>query len=355
MADVYPMLIEPKFDERIWGGHNLAALLGKQAPADKPIGESWEIYDDNRVKNGALAGRTIAELRQELRSDLMGHVPADHIFPMLTKLIDAQDVLSVQVHPNDRFARQLEHQPNGKTECWYIIQAEPDAKLIYGFSRDTSPEEYQRLVQEGKLDQVLRSLPVQPGDVVYLPAGVVHAIGAGIVLFELQQTSDVTYRIYDWNRKDASGKPRELHVERAKKVLDYQAWTRGPIKTLHQPGSSRSMLVAGQYFCLEMVSTAAEPVELSTYDSPVALCALDHSAEVGTRNGSITLNRYSSALLPAALGTYTITSPAGQDQTARALVAYVPASQEATRQDLLNRGFSSERVDAFLTQFAPAI
>jgi mannose-6-phosphate isomerase len=176
-----------------------------------------------------------------------------------------------------------------------------------------------------------------------------------MVLFELQQTSDVTYRIYDWNRKDASGKSRELHVEQAKKVLDYHAWTRDPVKTLHQPDSGRAMLVAGQYFCLEMVTAGHESIELSTYDSPVALCALDTAVAVGTRDGDITVNRYSSALLPAGLGSCTLTPSAAQDRIAHALIAYVPVSQEATRQDLLHRGYSGEIVNNFLAQFAPAI
>ncbi len=126
----------------------------------------------------------------------------DDLFPLLTKLIDAQDVLSVQVHPDDSYAREPEGQPYGKTECWYVIDAAPGAELTYGFSRNTHPKEYTRLVAQGTLDEILRPLPVAPGDVIYLPAGTVHAIGKGIMVYEVQQTSDVTYRIFDWNRRD---------------------------------------------------------------------------------------------------------------------------------------------------------
>lgn len=351
VTDLYPMLIQPRFSERIWGGHRLAAQLGKPAPRGELIGESWEIYEENPVRNGAYAGKTIGELRQIMGRELTGHVSPDELFPLLTKLIDARDVLSVQVHPNDEFARRLEHQPYGKTECWYIIDAAPGSALTYGFARDTSPEEYTRLVEEGKLEQVLRSLPVQAGDVVYIPAGTVHAIGAGILLYELQQTSDVTYRIYDWNRRDAQGQPRELHVAQAREVLDYHRNTRGTIQPLQAPGSGRSMLIAGPYFAMELVEVGRAG-ELSTHESALPICALDQPLEIHAGGTTVRLEPYSSALLPAATATYTL-QPA-QGDGARALVAYVPASAEATRQDLLAQGFSARQVDAFLAQFAPA-
>ena len=352
MTDLYPMLVQPRFDERIWGGHNLAERLGKPAPRDRLIGESWEIYEGNTVVNGSHAGRTIGELRREMGRELMGHVSPEELFPLLTKLIDAQDVLSVQVHPDDRFAREHEHQPYGKTECWYIIDAAPDAALIYGFSRDTNPDEYQELVAEGRLDRVLRPLRVQAGDVVYLPARTVHAIGAGILLYELQQTSDITYRIYDWNRVDAGGKPRELHLEQALQVLDFHRSTRDKVHPLHRPGSQRTMLIAGRYFSLELAEAGAE-VELSTYQSPAALCALDRPLVVRAGGEAVDLAPYSSLLIPAAVESYTVQPASAGEGPGRALVAYVPISPEATRADLIDRGFSEVEVDAFLAQFAP--
>lgn len=354
MTDLYPMLIEPRYDERIWGGHNLAQKLGKAAPPDKLIGESWEVYEENRVMNGRYAGQTIGELRRPMGRALMGNVSPDEIFPLLTKLIDAQDVLSVQVHPDDRFAREHEHQPYGKTECWYIIDAVPGAELIYGFSRDSSPEEYERLVSEGKLEPILRFLPVKPGDVVYLPARTVHAIGAGIVLYELQQTSDITYRIYDWNRRDASGKPRELHVEKALEVLDYHRCTRGPIRPLRMPDGQRTVLIAGPYFCMELVE-ADLVVAIDTHQSPVAICALERPLMARTGNDhAAALARYSSLLVPAAAERYTLQPESSQGAGFRALAAYVPTSTEATRSDLIDRGASPREVDEFLSQFAPA-
>ena len=353
MADLYPMLIQPRYVERIWGGDDLAAVLGKPAPRGRPIGESWEVYDENTVANGRYAGKTIGELRAMLGPDLMGHVAADQPFPLLTKLIDAKETLSVQVHPDDALAQTLEGQPNGKTECWYVIDAQPGAELTYGFSRDSSPDEYTKLVHEGKLDGILRQIQVKAGDVVYIPGGTVHAIGAGIILYELQQTSDVTYRIYDWNRRDAQGKTRELHVEKARQVLDYHRWTRGPITPLRTP-DNRTMTIAGPYFDEELVEGAG--ATLSTYGSPVALCALEHSLSV-TLTGvgeAIVVPAYASALIPAAAGSYAVRSRLGDGAAVRALAAYVPASPDATRADLLARGASEAEADSFLAQFAPA-
>lgn len=353
MTELYPMKIRPRYVERIWGGHHLKSLLGKPAPKDQPIGESWEIFEENPVENGPYVGRSIGELRQSMGADLMGHVPADQLFPLLTKVIDATDVLSVQVHPDDRFAREHEHQPYGKTECWYVIHVEPGAEMTYGFAQDSDPQEYERLVADGQLETILRQLPVQGGDVLYLPAGMVHAIGAGIVLYELQQTSDVTYRIYDWNRVDASGKPRELHVEQASQVLNYHRITRGAIYTLHLPDTYRTLLIAGQYFAMEKIK-AGEPVELATGNSPVAVFALHKPVRVECNGQAIEMPAYSSALIPAGAKHYTIAPASSEDFAAFAsLVAYVPASSHTMHQDLLERGISETDAGRFLQQFAP--
>jgi mannose-6-phosphate isomerase len=350
MTDLYPMLVRPRFSERIWGGHRLVQQLGKEASPDRPIGESWEIYEENEVCNGEYAGQTIGQLRGALGRKLTGHVSPDEVFPLLTKLIDARDVLSVQVHPDDHFAQVLEHESHGKTECWYIVDAAPGSELIYGFARDSSPDEYVRLVEEGTLEQVLRPVPATPGEVVYIPAGTVHAIGAGILLFELQQTSDVTYRIYDWNRRDDSGKPRELHVEKARQVLNYRKETRGPVHPLKLPGGSRVMLVAGPYFTLELIETSSVQ-ELTTHDSPVLICALGGALEVEAGGMAVAVGAFSSALIPAGVEGYSLR--AGGGQAARVLVGYVPMSQEATREELRGQGFSEGEIEGFLTQFRP--
>src|SRR2546423_1396358 len=322
MTVLYPMLIQPRYVERIWGGHTLAERLGKSAPRDQRIGESWEVLEEKGGVNGVHAGRPIGALRAEMGRTLTGHVSPADLFPLLIKLIDAQDWLSVQVHPDDRFAQAHEGQPYGKTECWYVIDAAPGATLTYGFTRDSSPDEYVALVDAGRLDEILRPLPVRAGDVVYIPAGAVHSIGAGIVVYELQQTSDITYRIYDWNRRDASGHPRALHGDKARQVLDYHRSTRGTVRPLHKPGDPRTRVIAGPYFCLELIEAAAA-CAFSTDESPVAVTALDQALVVhaGVSGEPVTLAPYSSLLIPAAAGTYQL-EPAGPpaSATARALV-----------------------------------
>lgn len=352
MSDLYPMLINPRFDERIWGGHKLVTELGKAAPPNAPVGESWEVFEENTVLNGAYAGWKIEDLRQTLGAELTGHVLPDEIFPLLTKFIDAEQVLSVQVHPDDQYALQLEGQPNGKTECWYVVEATDGAELIVGFSQDTSEQDYRERVIQGTLQDILQSLPVRAGDAVYIPARTVHAIGPGIVLYELQQTSDITYRIYDWNRVDASGAARELHVDKAARVLDYRKSSRGMLKTLYDAETHRRMVVAGAHFCLEIVPTNVSG-SISTHDSPVLICALGDQLllQCGPQENSVTLPAYSSALIPAAAGTFSIAAAVGAE--ARALVAYVPPSEQDTRAELGSRGFSDDEIGSFLAQFDP--
>ena len=189
----------------IWGGHALVERYGKPGDPNAKIGESWECWDDNSVANGMFAGRTIAQLRIELGSSLLGTLDPKRSFPILTKFIDARHALSVQVHPDDAYAQRVEGEPNGKTECWYVLEAESDAKIVLGWNRNTSRGEFLERLKEGSLGEMLRHVPVRAGDVFYLPAGTLHAIGGGIVIYETQQASDLTYRIFDWNREPSSG------------------------------------------------------------------------------------------------------------------------------------------------------
>jgi mannose-6-phosphate isomerase len=352
MAKLYPMRVAPRYAERIWGGDTLRLRLGKDAPIGKQVGESWEVYDDNAVLNGVYAGRTLAEVREILGEAVMGaHLNPSNTFPLLTKILDAREALSVQVHPDDRLARELEGEENGKTECWYIMHVDEGATLTYGFSGDVEPDDYMLLAESGRLDTVLRQVAVQPGDVVYLPGGMVHAVGAGIVLYEVQQTSDTTYRIYDWNRRDAEGRARELHGDKARRVLDFHRNDRGAVRPLQLRGG-RTVLVAGEYFCNEQVKAGnGEP--LSTHDSPVVVFALDGAVRVRLTHGGVeeTLPPYSSLIVPAAAGSYTIEE--GIAGPAHAIVSYVPESTAAVRADLLAGGGSADAVEEFLGQFAP--
>lgn len=273
---LYPYILEPKVTSAIWGGGALVHRFHKPGDPQARLGESWECWDENRVANGALAGTTLAELRAQLRDGLMGPIDPARTFPVLTKIIDAREPLSVQVHPDDAYAQRVEHQPNGKTECWYVLDCEPGAELVLGWTRDTSREEYERRVADGTLGDILRRVPVRSGDVFYLPAGTLHAIGAGIRIFETQQASDLTYRIFDWNRVGADGKPRELHVAKAADVLDYRATLPGAVKTLsyEADGVVHALLIAEPRFAVEHVTIARRDAYVETDGRPLTITAM---------------------------------------------------------------------------------
>jgi len=230
MNELYPLKFKPQFKEKIWGGQHLKEYLNKSLPKNKKIGESWEIsgIQDNIsiIENGYLQGNNLQELIEIYMGDILG----DRIykqfgieFPLLIKFIDANDILSIQVHPEDELARKR-HNAFGKTEMWYIIEAEKDAELISGFSKKIDKETYLKQLESNRLPDILNYEKVQKGNVFFIPSGRVHAIGKGIVLAEIQQTSDVTYRIFDWNRKDDQGNYRELHTDLALDAIDFNVY-----------------------------------------------------------------------------------------------------------------------------------
>ena len=228
-ATIYPYVLDPKLTTQVWGGDELVRVYGKHGDPQARLGESWECWDTDRVVNGALAGSSVADLRTKLGGELLGDLDPTKIFPVLTKIITAHDWLSVQVHPDDAYAQRVEHQAFGKTECWYVLDAQPNAEIVYGWTRDTSRAEYERRVADGTLGEILRHIELKKGDTVYIPHGMVHAIGPGLTVFETQQASDLTYRMFDYNRVGLDGKPRELHVQKAADVLDYRATTTGTL------------------------------------------------------------------------------------------------------------------------------
>jgi mannose-6-phosphate isomerase len=210
--------------ERIWGGRKLAQLFRKNLPPNKPIGESWEVVDrpeaQSIVSNGPLKGKTLHELWSQGRKEIFGDLPNSPRFPLLIKLLDAQEKLSLQVHPPEKIAAKLGGEP--KTECWYVANAESGAELFIGFKESTNREQFQKLLWAGSAADHVHTIRVQQGDAMFLPAGRFHAVGAGNVLVEIQQNSDTTYRVFDWNRVDQqTGKPRKLHVDEALESIDF--------------------------------------------------------------------------------------------------------------------------------------
>ncbi len=352
MTRAIPLLLEPRLSPAIWGGSALVARYGKHGDPAALLGESWECYDANRIDGGALGGTTLGEARVALGAALMGPLDASVPFPILTKIIDARENLSVQVHPDDAYARRVEHQHNGKTECWYILEAAPGAELVLGFARDTTRDEFAARVADGTLGELLRRVPVHAGDAFYLPAGTLHAIGAGIVLFEVQQTSDITYRIFDWNRVDANGKSRELHVAKAADVLDFHASHAGAIGplTFAADGLERSVRIADPRFTVECLTIGAAGATLDFAGLPATLTARERPLVFTTSDGDGTVVApFGTVVLPAALGRVRIASP--DAITAQALLASPGLPPSVIRTRALAAGIALERIDAFFAQF----
>jgi mannose-6-phosphate isomerase len=227
---LYPLTFRPIFKERVWGGRELEKLYAKPLPPEVPIGESWEISDRpgdvSVIANGPLAGMDLHWLLHEHADELLGRpISRRERFPLLIKILDAQQKLSLQVHPPPGKAEELGGEP--KTEMWYIADAAPSAELYVGLKRWVSRREFERRIQAGTVSDCFHRLPVKAGDAMFLPSGRVHGIGAGLVIFEIQQNSDTTYRVFDWNRAGLDGKPRALHVAESLASIDFDDFEPG--------------------------------------------------------------------------------------------------------------------------------
>jgi len=337
---VYPLRLQPKFDHRLWGGQRLARWLGLPEPLPDHLAEIWLVYAENPILNGELAGKTLGEAAQELGERLLGgqSIPRYGLdFPQLAKFIDANAPLSIQVHPDDAYAHTVEAHTrfHGKTEAWYILHAEPGATLIYGLQRPSSREEFARAVEEGWLEELVHYLPVQAGDVIFVPAGTLHAINEGIMLFEIQQKSDLTYRVYDYNRRGPDGKLRELHLEKALDVIRYEPPAQEQIPPIElEPG--RDLLVACPYFALERVRLAEEQAFATRPTSFETWTVIEGAATVAGEK--LTLGQ--SLVLPARLGDYTI-RPGGK---ATLLRTYYPHLHDDLIAPLRRLGYRDERI-----------
>ena len=222
---MYPFIFQPAFKDRVWGGRELERLYSKNIPAGQPIGESWEISDRpgdaSVIANGPLAGKNLRWLMENHAAEILGTAKPtpEGRFPLLCKILDARDRLSLQVHPPAGKARELKGEP--KTEMWYITDAAPDACLYVGLKPGVTRAEFQKKIADGSVADCFQRIAVRAGDAMFLPSGRVHAIGAGLVIFEIQQNSDTTYRVFDWNRMGLDGKPRELHIAESLASIDF--------------------------------------------------------------------------------------------------------------------------------------
>ncbi len=302
---LYPLKFKPILKDKIWGGPKLRDVLGKQA-SDK-AGESWEISgvegDISVAENGFLAGNRLQELAEIYMGDLLGEGIYERFgveFPILIKFIDAADVLSVQVHPDDVMARER-HKTYGKTEMWYIVESDK-GQLIAGFNRKLDQEQYLQHFNGGTLKEILNYEAVAPGDIYFMPAGRVHAIGAGVLLAEIQQTSDVTYRIYDWDRTDEQGKSRELHTDLALEAIDFSFHTQ--YKTPYTALQNSTVSAVDSPFFTTSVIQLDQPVEkdLNMIDSFVIYMCMEGAVGIAYGKGEVeVIKKGETILIPAEL------------------------------------------------------
>ncbi len=304
---LYPLKFKPIYKDKIWGGNKLKTILNKDFGTLPNCGESWEISgvdgDESVIANGFLEGNTIAEIIEIYMSDLVGEKVYEKFgleFPLLIKFIDANDVLSIQVHPDDKLAKER-HIAFGKTEMWYVIQADNGAELISGFNKTINKEIYLTHLENKTLTNILNVEKVKSGDVFFIPAGRVHAIGAGILLAEIQQTSDVTYRIYDWDRIDDKGNLRELHTELALDAINFEG--KEEFRREFKPILNDSLnLVNCEYFTTNIIELD-KPLQKDYHniDSFVIYMCLDGDVSICYNEKIETLKTGETILIPAEL------------------------------------------------------
>ncbi len=295
--NLYPLKFQPILKTVIWGGHDIRPFKGMPA-SDDLVGESWEVSavpgHESVVANGPLAGSNLRALTAEYPAEMLGQKLGSAEkpeFPLLIKLIDAQQNLSLQVHPDDALARER-HNCFGKNEMWHIISTKPDAKILAGMQREVNKAEYADLVASGDILDYVACHDSHPGDTFYIPAGRVHGIGAGNLLIEVQQSSDITYRIFDYNRRDANGNTRELHTEQALDAIDFKVYDEyrtapGEPERL-APGCSASLLVASPFFIVKKIALDSKaPVAVEPSNSFVSLTSIEGTACVRSRSAEI--------------------------------------------------------------------
>jgi len=323
---LYPLTFKTIFKEKIWGGDKIKTLLKKDVGTLPNCGETWELSgvegNISIVANGALAGCDLSSLIKELKGNLVGEKVYQQYgaeFPLLVKFIDANADLSIQVHPNDELA-QKRHNCKGTTEMWYVLQADKGAKLIAGFNQPMSQEKYLKHFNEKKLEEILNFEEVHEGDAFFMPSGRVHSIGSGVMLIEVQQTSDITYRIYDYNRTDADGNQRELHTEQALAAIDYQYYE--AYKTPYSAEKNkRNTLVECPFFSTNILLLDRKiDFDYSQRDSFTLLSVVEGKGRLIAEDFEIEVKLGDVLLIPAAFNHFKIQAK----DTIKILEAFIP-------------------------------
>ncbi len=306
----YPLYLERTLSRRLWGGSKLQAWLDLPDPgALDPWGESWQVYAANRISNGPLAGRTLQQAADLWGTAFLGTAATgreDREFPLLAKFIDAAQDLSLQVHPNDEQARP--HGQAGKAEAWLILEAEAGAGIYWGFRETVTSEQVLSAIAAGTLQDLLNRVEVSPGDVIYNPPGTVHAIGAGILLFEIQQSSDITYRLYDWNRRDSQGELRELHVAEAMEVSSLDGGEHARVSG-RELADGETELVATGHFVLSRLIPGQAGNLVTDERSVELLTAVNGNVSLQGSDGKLELPAGTSLVLPAVPESFQLSGP----------------------------------------------
>ena len=304
-----PLIFEPYLRPVVWGGRKLGDVLGKSLPSDAAYGESWELSPHpqhvSRVAEGPLAGHTLERVCDEFTSEVFGpgrESPGS--FPLLVKFLDCRELLSIQVHPDDRLAAELAGEPFGKSEAWIVLDADPGAVIYAGLREGVSRSDVEGHLKTGTLEQALHAFIPHAGDCLYLPAGTVHAVGGGVLMAEIQQASDATFRLYDWNRVGTDGQPRELHIDQALTSINWEA---GPVSPIRRPATEMEdtrplveRLVAGPHFEMTRITSATGPMTAGTSGCEIWL-VLEGAAKLKTATGYAREFRCGeTVLLPAA-------------------------------------------------------
>jgi len=311
-SELYPLKFNPILKEKIWGGNKLSKLLGKNSEANN-IGESWEISNVKGnisiVNNGFLKGQSLEDILSIYGTEILGVKNFKKFgtqFPLLIKFIDAKEDLSIQLHPNDELAEKR-HNSFGKTEMWHVMQADTEANLIVGFNKKITSKEYLKYLEEKRLTEILNFDKVKKGDTYFIEVGRVHAIGAGVMLAEIQQTSDITYRIYDWDRIDDNGNKRELHNDLAIDAINFNMQDDFKI-TYNSIENKSNKMVNCQYFTTKYIKLTSQVDKTNNFDSFVIYICTDGEVQINFTKGSETIKKGETVLLPACIKNYNLMS-----------------------------------------------
>ncbi len=347
---LYPMFLAPIFKEKIWGGRMMEKLLNKKLPPGKLIGESWELsdyHDDiTRVLNGPLTGVSLDQLFRERPEELLGRTPAaNEEFPMLTKFIDSNRLLSLQVHPPDSYARVHDGE-NGKTECWYVVYAEPGATVIRNLVPGTTPSVFRAGVESGRgIEEMVRHCEVKTGDFLFMPTGVVHAICEGTVILEIEQNSDMTYRLFDWGRVGDDGKPRPTHLDKGMEVINFADNSPDKLEGLlrRQGGNRVTHMCSCRYFSVEVLELESTCRQDTGSTSFVVLTLVEGSASIADESSiEVEVKTGDTVLLPAVPSSSTVVPGPGGCKLVK---AYLDPTHQRFIEPLLQGGVPMEKIE----------